>query len=330
MQRLTLILSDLYVPEEGVGGDVPQAQELPAMSALLRFAKRETIGDWRRWLLLQAGGPLADLPLAAICADERVPGTALDAAWLATPVALEARLDHARMADRGLLRLNAAERATGCEEFNRVFGPQFLLYDGGDRAFILTGVAPVATAIADPARLLGADIGTALPGPDAPELRRLWAEIEMWLHGSALNTERERTGKRRVSALWIWGRGANETGSRGLNEPSVEIHGGDPLIEGLIRRWQQHSRGLPTSLDQFVGTRPHVIVEFAPLTGEPQEALTALDDSWFRAAQQLLERGALSALEIIANDVLFRVTPHARMRFWRRSRGWLENLAHPA
>ena len=49
----------------------------------------------------------------------------------------------------------------------------------------------------------------------AGELRRLGTEIEMWLHGAPFNTARERdAGKRRISALWLWGARATTRTSR--------------------------------------------------------------------------------------------------------------------
>ena len=327
MQRLTLILSDLYLPEEGVGAGFPQTQALPALSGLLRVARGpEHVGDWRRWLLYQLGGQLVELPLAAICGFERLTGAELETAWLATPVALEARLDHVRMADRGLLHLDPGERAAWCAEFNRVFGPQYSLHDDGERAFILGGL-PGGTKVIDPARLLGAEIGPALPNADAPELRRLWAEIEMWLHGAALNDARERARKRRVSALWLWGRDSDARGSRGSDNRDVELYGGDPLIGALSRMRQARLRGAPKALAQVEGVRAHVVAEFAALTGDPQEALAELDEHWFAAARHALDQGSLSLLEIVVNDRCFRITPSARLRFWRRRRGWLETLA---
>jgi hypothetical protein len=329
MQRLTLVLSDLHLPEEGVGVELPLTHDLPGLSWLLRVANRDHIGDWRQWLLREVGGSLDETPLAEICARERVPGPELESAWLATPVALEARLDHVRMTDRGLLRLDAQERAAWCSEFNQVFGPSYSLHDGGERGFFLTGVAPVATPIVDPARLLGADVANALPGAAARELRRLWTEIEMWLHGAALNGERERAGKRRISALWIWGRSAGTPGARRREERDVEFRGGDPLMVGLSRLRKQPLRDVPQGVAHCESAARHVVAEFAPLTGSPQESLPALDVPWFKAARQALEGGSLSMLEIIANDHVFRVTPRAGWRFWRRRRGWLDNLAYP-
>jgi hypothetical protein len=328
MQRLTLILSDLYVPEERVAGELPRTEELPALSWLLRIARGpECVGDWRRWLSHEAGGP--DLPHAVVCASQRVSEPELRTAWLATPVALEARLDHVRMKDRGLLRIEDDERAAWCAEFNQVFGPQYSLHDGGERAFILTGL-DTSTTTTDPARLLGAEIGPALPGANAPELRRLWAEIEMWLHSSALNDARERAGKPRLSALWLWGRNAEPRGSRGAQERQIELYGGDPLIGGLGRALRSEVRAAPPALARIEGVQPHVVAEFAVVTGRRQEALAELDPNWFAAAREALGSGALSLLEIVANDRCFRITRSARWRFWRPRRGWLDILAHPA
>jgi hypothetical protein len=327
MRRLTLILSDLYLPEQGVSGEFPQTRELPALGELLRIARRpELIGDWRRWLLYEVGGPLVEIPLASICGYQKVAGAELETAWLATPVTLEARLDHVRMADRGLLHFDATERAAWCAEFNRVFGPQYALYECGERAFLLGGLTG-STAVADPARLLGAEIGPALPGADARELRRLWAEIEMWLHACALNQARERAGMPRLSALWLWGRNADPRGSRGNDERDLEFYGGNPLIGALSRMHQARARGAPQALAHIDGRRRHVIAEFAVLTGEAQESLAELDVHWFEVARQALARGALAQLDIVANDRRFRITPRARWRVWRTRRGWLENLA---
>ena len=330
MRRLTLILSDLYLPEEGLGAELPQTHELPQLSWLLSRAGRPAyIGDWRRWLQREVGGPIAQWPLATLCAAGRVDHSAAGNAWLATPVALEARLDHVRMRDHGLLCIRDDERGAWCAEFNRLFGPRYSLHDGGDRAFILTGPM-AATPTIDPARLLGAEIGPALPGADAPELRRLWAEIEMWLHGSALNEAREQARKPRVSALWVWGRNVDPGPAPENAARDLELYGGDPLIEALGRALQVQTRPSPKLLVEADFARQHVIAEFAVVSGRPNEALAELDGHWFAAARHALARGAVSRLEIIANDRCFHVTPAARWRFWRARRGWLEILARPS
>lgn len=327
MRRLTLILSDLYLPEESVGGSVPRTHDLPCLDWLLRVADRERIADWRRWLLSKAGGAVSGSRLATIASRAHLADTALawrDHAWIATPVQLEARLDHARLVDGGLLRIDAAEGERWCEEFGRVFGPIYALHPGGERAFLLSGMRPVAVRTVDPARLLGAEIGPALPGPEAPELRRLWTEIEMWLHGSRTNDARQRAGRRRITALWLWG---NDQGPRVERHPDPAefvFQGGDPVLGGLA------AGGPGDTADSFSGlsaAQNHVVAEFAPLTGGEPESLPELERKWFAPARDALEQGRLEFVQIVANDRVFTVRRRAGLRFWRRRRGWLESLA---
>ena len=320
MHRLTLILSDLYLPSEigpgKAGSNLPAMRELPALEWLLRFSDSpQRVDDWRAWLLKQTSpGPIDGRPL--------------EATWRATPVALEARLDHVRLVDRGLLRLDETERVNCREEFARVFGPQYLLQDGVARTFFLSGLPAAGVEVADPARLLGSEIGPALPGREAGELRRLWAEIEMWLHGAVFNSVRERAGRRRVSALWLWG-AESSAATRARAEPgrvNAEFYGGDPLVSALSRQVAGRERTVPKDWAQIDSSTPHVVLEFAPLTGEPHESLEALDANWFAPAQAALIAGQLPEVELLANDLLFRVGARSHWKFWRGRRPWLAQL----
>jgi len=316
MRRITLILSDLYVPDEVGAKDsrhaLPMTSELPALEWLLRFSDSpEFIGDWRRW----------------ISAQPPVGGRALESKWLATPVALEARLDHVRLLDRGLLRLDGSERASCCEEFARAFGPQYQLHDLGERGFSLSGISPTAATVADPARLLGSEIGPAFPGREAIELRRLWTEIEMWLHGAAFNAERERAAKRRVSAFWLWRAEFPQVfPERIADSANVAYYGRDPIVEILARGAGETARDAPGHWAQIDSRAPDVVVEFAALTGAPQESLEALDANWFAPAKSALESGAIRELDLVANDRRFRIRARPQWKFWRRRQPWLASL----
>jgi hypothetical protein len=330
MRRLTLILSDLYLPEEAERGvAVPPTRHLPHLEWLLRFADSpEHIADWRQWLLEKTVPGLKTLPVAAISAYERIDGRDLDATWLATPVALEARLDHVRLLDRGLLRLNESERESCREEFSRVFGPQYLLHDGGERAFFLSGLASTGEPGMDPARIIGMEIGPALPGRDAGEMRRLWAEIEMWLHGATFNSERTRAGKQRVSALWLWGARATPSPG-GRVEPGradAVYFGGDPLIVALNRFAGGRASRIPEQLADLDADASHVVVEFAALTGEPHESLEALDANWLATVKSALVNGNIREVDVLANNRRFRIGARPQRKFWRRSQPWLARL----
>jgi len=332
MRSITLILSDLYLPEEaGRGVSPPPTYALPNFEWLLRFADPpERIGDWRRWLLGETPPGFLSPTIAGISAWRNVDASDVKSTWLATPVALEARLDHVRLLDRGLLRLDESERASLRDEFARTFGPTYLLKDGGERQFFLTGLSADGVRTHDPARLLGNEIGPALPSREAGELRRLWAEVEMWLHGAAFNIERERIGKRRVSALWIWG-GESLPGRVVESGLAASAYlGGDPFIEGLSRMgkgFEGSARAAPVRMEDVEATPWDIVVEFAPLTGAPHESLQALDATWFASAKSALAAGDIRWLDVVANDRRFRIRARSHWRFWRRSQHWLASLA---
>jgi len=331
MRRLTLILSDFYVSEEA-GRDVspPPTRELPNLEWLLRFADPPgAIGDWRRWLIEQTPPGWQQQSIAACSSYGHLDVEELKSAWFATPVALEARLDHVRLLDRGLLHLDESERASCRDEFTRIFGPTYQLKEGGARTFFLTGLPAKEVRTTDPARLIGNEIGPSLPAREAGDLRKLWTEIEMWLHGSAFNVARERAGKRRISALWIWG---GDPMPRVLVESGLTARaylGGDPLIESLSRMGEAvkgSARAAPMHMQDVSATDGDVVVEFAALTGAPHESLPALDANWFAPARSALASGDLEWLELVANDRCFRIRARQQWKFWRRNRHWLASL----
>ena len=345
MRRLTLILSDLYLPTDagpaeagaepaGRGAGLRAALDLPNLDWLLRFAGRAgRIDDWRSWLSADIGGlDLSAVSLAQACAQGILPAPLSDNAWLATPVHLEARIDHVRLADRGLLRLSAEERDAWRQDFTRTFGPQYALHDAGERGFLLSGASFSRVASVDPARLLDADIGRALPtGPAAGELRRLGTEIEMWLHGAPGNGTRERKRERRVSALWLWGGGAPQRAASDSLRSSADVvtgarprfYGGDPFLSALAG---PNLNPPPASFAALAESEGRYVIEFAPMSGRRDESLAALESNWFGPAREAASHGALT-IELVANDRWFRIDPRPAWRIWRKRRSWLAHLA---
>ncbi len=326
MRRLTLILSDLYLPGEITRGDIPRIHELPAFEQLLRFADRTRISNWRQWLAGDLGVPEFAGPLAHVCA--RAAGRDAAGAWMATPVRLEARLDHVRMTNRGLIRLTNEQAQELSREFAATFGPLELVASG-ERALLLTGGPRGDLPTVDPARVLDADIKPALPaGPAANEMRRLIAEIEMWLPGTRANAARERAGMHKVTALWLWGGGLpvpQESGSLAVEQQSA-LYGGDPFLNSLAGlQCLPPVHPLPASL-AGLSSHASAYVESTPMSGPASEALPVLDTNWFAPAMDALRQGSLEWLTVVANDRVFDVKPHASWKFWRRRRHWLDLL----
>jgi hypothetical protein len=338
MRRLSLILSDLYVPEEVTPEKVNASElELPHFTWLLRFARNPVaVSDWRAWLARQSGQEsLASLPVAHVAARDILNQALSMSAWLATPVRLEARLDHVRLADRGLLRVDDEESARWCAAFAREFGPELLLHPAGRRGFLLTGISAFGVSTVDPARLLDSDVAQSLPtGADAAGLRRLGAELEMWLHAAPLNDARTRAGRPRITAFWFWGgdslpRGGLVEAPQTLKANCV-FYGGDPYLSGLSRAAKASRMIEPP--ERFSGLDPvpeHHIVELAPMSG-PRESLESIEANWFAPARAALLDGTLGALDIVANDRWFRIGAHPGWRWWRKRRNWFASLGRNA
>jgi hypothetical protein len=135
-------------------------------------------------------------------------------AWMATPVHLVAGLTSVHVDRRSILRLDANDQSALATDFQRVFhdsGFELRPLDSGDFLVLGPPIPPAETL--EPARAMGASIADARGAnvPD-PALRRLGAEIEMWLHDHAVNDSRGRRGEWPVTGLWLWGGGPTNSG----------------------------------------------------------------------------------------------------------------------
>jgi hypothetical protein len=126
---------------------------------------------------------------------------------MATPMHLIAGMTSIHVDRRSILRLNAADQATLTNDFQRVFhdsGFHLQPLEAGD--FLMLGPEMPRTESQEPARALGGSMGQHADSSIA--LRRLGAEIEMWLHDHPINDTRRRRGELPVTSLWLWGAGA--------------------------------------------------------------------------------------------------------------------------
>lgn len=338
MRRLTLILSDVYLPEQSDTADSPgvlrsDALPMPSLEWLLRFsAAREVSGDWRAWLLSALGlERLRDTPPAQIAARRILAADVASQAWFATPVAFDLHINHVRLNPRGLLRVDPAEGAQWCESFARDFGSDYTLHYAGPRGFFLTGLRSAGGSTLDPARLLGADVTPGLRRPGELvrlELARAATEFEFWLHASPLNAARDVARRPRLSSLWLWGGGAPAgVPAAAPAARTPVIFGEDPFLGGVARELDSLARAAPAAFDSLPAeAADDRIVELMPMSGPADESLAKLESRWFAPARAALARGALDRLELLANDRHWRIDRGGGWKFWRRHQGWLTAL----
>src|SRR5688572_16936463 len=169
---------------------------LSSLARATRFGTTHSLtSGWRSWLAHWLGsaelGAAAPASVAAAAYDELA---SADMVWLAAPVHLSASLRSVHLDPFGMLRLDAAGQEALRASFEQTFRDSgYRLVPASSGVFLAAGPALEQIETADPARHLGSSITEALPtGRDAPALRRLGAEIEMWLHEHPVNISRQR------------------------------------------------------------------------------------------------------------------------------------------
>jgi hypothetical protein len=335
--ELVFILSDFFsaVPQDA-GAGLPR---LPLLETVLARARVTMLApDWRGWLAARgasaAGRSLTPSATVAAAwpaaANQARPGQV----WLATPVHYFAGLDSVHLHPAGLLWLDRAQQQRLVDDFAQVFaGSPWELRTLGQRELLLSGPAIEASG-ADPAYFAGSDPTPGLPrGEGAGTLRRLGAEMEMWLYEHPLN--RERAGRRElpVTTFWLWGAGpiqaATATATASATAPGAQLYGSDTFAEALWRLQGGTARALPAAFDAAL-LAPHADSVFLYPLLRPEgltAAFLALEQHWLPGALRAVRQRRASVLRLLIGQRLYSVRWLDLTRLWRRRRPWWETLA---
>jgi hypothetical protein len=360
VHKLVILVSDLYLSQESPGQELPAGIALPGLQHATRFGARSRIADgWRSWLarLLtgqDAGAPAAVAAVTLQAAAAMRTSTASAAAkpiplpaptssqpptaWMATPMHLVAGLTSVHVDRRSILRLGADDQSRLAADFQHVFGDsgfELRPLDSGD--FLVLGPPMPPAAMLEPARLPGASLADARGAQLMdPALRRLGAEIEMWLHGHAVNDERSRRGEWPVTGLWLWGGTNARTPDVRASAPSTDIaFGRDAYLQGLWALRGEKVFPLPQQFADLFGypqaRRAVLVIEIGSmLHSNPTwtffDAVAQIDRSWIAPAVAALNRGQCERLVILANDHQVTLRARDRLKFWRRIPSGLSGL----
>ncbi len=351
MQELVIVIPDLYLPRElrSASRESAAFADVPGIERIARFGTRARLaGGWRTWLLGSVGR--TDLQgVAPVCVAAAARGAGFAAActaihapaagtrWIATAVHLRAGLTRVHLDHRGLLRLTPQEQSTLAEGFAHTFGPgSCALTPLATGEFLLStpGLEPVATQ--EPARCAGSELDEQLPAARAaPAMRRLLAEIEMWLHAQPLNDSRRLRDEVPLTTLWPWG-AAGRIVRPELRAPSELplAFGCDAWLEGLWRLQGAACRAPPRSLEEVLEAGAGgavLVVEVAEQLRSDETtlagAVSRLDERFVSPALQALRRGALDRLTVILNDARAQLERRGLRRFWRRALTGLAGFA---
>jgi hypothetical protein len=343
VREIVIVIADLYLAP-GAAGAVAAAAAVPGIATLGRFGVRTRLArGWRDWLArVVERTDLADVAPACVAAAALPPAQAAVGeavtSWIATPVQLTAGLARVDLDPRGILRLPPPELSALAAEFGRTFATSgFTLtpLPSGELLLRTPGIAPAETT--EPARCTGVGVQQALPrGPAAAPLRRLIAEVEMWLHTLPSNEDRRLRGQPPVTALWPWGAtGRIVHPVRIKNDAVAAAFGRDAWLEGLWSLQGSACGALPQHLAEALDAPWERCVLVTEGGGELQraahgtlgDALARLDGRFVSPALQALRRGKLSAVTLVVNDTQVRVQRHSLLKLWRRAGAGLESFA---
>jgi len=303
--------------------------------AALRFGAALALpgGDWRCWLAPRLESAIRDgRSLAAtVAAAQPEPGLLAEGAWLATPLHLVAGLDTLHLPSDGILTLEPAERSALAASFGTALGGDGLalhVVDGD--ALLLTGLNLPGVATVEPASCLGADLARAQPaGSGATKLRRLMAEIEMWLHEHPVNLRREAAGRRAVRALWLWGGGPRPAIESAAAPARIQrVHSDDAWVRAAasLAGVALAPQSEPVGAAAFAARDDEDLVATvswqAPEVADP----AAFEQRHLAPAVHALASGRLQRLTIVAARRCVTVEASDRYRLWRPRRAWLVAL----
>ena len=350
MHDIVIVIADLYLPAEADGAAQQAAAsfaDIPGLEAVARFGQRHALeSGWRSWLAGHLGrADLADVAPASIAAavlngaDPPDPPTPQGTTrWIASPVHLSAGLTRVHLDHRGLLRLGAAQLSELAADFARTLGMSgFSLtpLPSGDFLFSTPGILALPTP--EPARFAGAIVSEVVPASSAAApLRRLLAEIEMWLHGHPVNEARARQGEPAVTALWVWGAEGRALSPHSRTTADMPAaFGRDAWLDGLWHLQGGSCSGWPEDLHAVLASGHERAVLVAqvggPLEGSDHstvtEALARLDERFVAQAWAALRSGRLAGLTVILNDSRASVGRASRFKLWRRRSHALQGFA---
>ncbi len=368
MEEVVIVITDLYLTNATEAASI-RGVDLPGLARIARYGSGHVLDrGWRPWLAAWSGqGELArSAPATIAAAASRAKAKDVDGRmmWLATPVHLVAGLSSVHLDARGLLQVELDARRELAQDFNSVFAESgFRLEALPSAGFLVTGPRIDDRDTVDPARILGASVTEVLPeASNAPTLRRLLAEIEMWLHSHRVNGDRARRARLPITALWLWGGGDAREGldlgvetqllgtdttdtvpasvvrgaalaATGTPIPGVAF-GHDPYLHGLWRTRGSNARPTPRNFEEVLahtGRRAVFVLELSRSFDEHhdwtiREALADLDRRWIVSALDALRRGDIGRVTVVANDHHLTLGSRDPWKLWRLPRPALTAL----
>lgn len=336
MRSFALLIPGLFGPSEELSVDnVPQ---LPALELLLARAKRKTqlaAGLYPLLFDLFAVGrkPEQNLPIAALTRliddDVRPEGT-----WMrADPVHLSPGRDGLFLMDSSVFSLTQRESILLAAPLQQFFAERDWQFEipVAKRWYLKMQDYP-DVMLADIGEVAARNIQPFMPrGEGSSRWEKLMNDVQMLLHDSEVNHERQKQGQLPINSLWFWGAGqlpkiparqwsalfSDEAVSRGLamlsGTPFTEL---PEMADTIINADNSDSDILVLMTDMLAYSRYTDVSAW-------RTSIEKIEQDWFEPLLAALRDGMIKQLTIFTNNEQFTIKKSTLLKLWRTSKSLL-------
>lgn len=275
-----------------------------------------------------------DLPVAAVSYPVDSKAVAPGFCMYADPVHLTPDRDQLVLIGPESLDLSVVEVERLVQELNTFFAEDGWRIEAltPQRWYLHASRAPELRTY-DLAQVRGQSINDFLPrGAHGKQWHGIMNEIQMLLHTSSVNIERQASGKFPVSSLWFWGSGEMPIMESHKETRWCDVWSNEVLSAGLALLTGIPEHKLPDNADDWLdkanGPGEHLLVmddlliQWQQHDGDAwQQAVQSLQKEWIAPLLDALRNKTINRLTIYTGDgKRFTLTRRVLNRWWRRRR----------
>jgi hypothetical protein len=307
---------EIFIPE--LSANLKNEQHLTALNKLLSKAdttKSQLSANWMDNLCSLFNLSADNLPIAALTHLYDTNKFSDKFYLRADPVYLKTGIDRLYLVDAArALKITAAEASSLVEQLNQLFQQDGLEFSAPTPTRWYIALNHYPNLITHPLiNVIGCDIHDYMPQGDSIWRLRL-NEIQMLLHQSQVNIDREACGELAINSLWFWGLGK-------LPEvPSsnwTHVWSDDALAKGLAMFTKVKHYDVPTSITELLTSGNHLVTLFKPQI-DSQTWLNQLEQLWFAPLLTALKQQQIENLVIYPDDTQKFVINSRYIRQWWR------------
>lgn len=181
-------------------------------------------------------------------------------------------------------------------------------------------------------KVLNQDVNPYLPkGGNAKYWTQCANEIQMLLHGSNINFERESRGCWPVNSVWLWGGGALPESNK-ITTTHTKIISNNIVMQGIGKYYNIEIRRLDENFINDIDKGNSFIM--LDILSEPVtrrdvfnyiQKLKIIEDDYFKNIDTLLKNGSIKEVRLLSdNKMSVSITPKNIRRWWKRHKAFAE------